>query len=141
MTAVMPKLDPSAVTPTPQLRTLKSSPSPVRRESRTDEVRIAQYTPFPRASATRQPRVGFTRDVSSLGMCLGVDHPEPIGALLKIDVRRLDGQSMGASIARVVWCAEARDGRHWIGLDLMCETHGKRPALTAPSGLAEGSAN
>ena len=109
MTAVMPKLDPNAVTQVPDLRTLNSAPSPIRRELRTDEIRIAQYTPFPRANSSQQPRVGFTRDVSALGMCLGVDDPEPIGALLKIDVHRLDGQSMGASIARVVWCAGSRD--------------------------------
>jgi hypothetical protein len=131
MTSVMPKLDPSAVAQVRDPRTLNSGSSPIRRESRADEIRIAQYTAFPRENASQQPRVGFTRDVSGLGMCLGVDEPEPLGALLKIDVRSLDGQSMGASIARVVWCSGSRDGRHWIGLDLLCETIGKRPVLTA----------
>ena len=131
MTAVMPKLDPGAVAQVPELRTLKSAPTPIRRELRCDEIRIAQYTPFPRESASQHPRVGFTRDVSGLGMCLGVDQPEPLGALLKIDVQSLDGESMGASIARVVWCTGSRDGRHWMGLDLLCETIGKRPELTA----------
>jgi len=131
MTSVMPKLDPSAVVP--NLRALDSDASPIRRERRVDEIRVAQYTPFPRENASQQPRVGFTRDVSGLGMCLGVDDPEPIGTLLKIDVRSLDGQSMGASIARVVWCTGSRDGRHWIGLDLLCETLGERPVLTPES--------
>lgn len=131
MTSVMPKLDPSTVTQIGDLRTLHSGATPIRREVRADEIRIAQYTPFPRENASQQPRVGFTRDVSGLGMCLGVDEPEPLGALLKIDVQSLDGQSMGASIARVVWCSGSRDGRHWIGLDLLCETSGKRPVLPA----------
>ncbi len=75
---------------------------PVRRGPRSEEIRIAEYTPFPREKASHQARLGFTRDVSALGMCLGVDHPERIGALLRIDVRGIDGESRGASIARVV---------------------------------------
>jgi hypothetical protein len=96
----------------------------MRREERKDEVRIAEYAPFPRRTADQHPRLGFTRDVSPLGMCIGVDQPEEIGSLLRVDVHRLDGGSMGASIARVVWSAAARDGRHWLGLDLLCRTDG-----------------
>ena len=51
---------------------------------------------------------------------------EQIGALLRIEVRELDGQSIGATIGRVVWCKPTRDGRHWIGLDLLCEPDGVR---------------
>jgi len=95
-----------------------------RREQRIDEVRSAEYTPFPRTRANQTPRRGFTRDWSPLGMCLGVDLPERIGALLRIDVKRLDGQSVGATIGRVVWCKPTRDARYWIGLDLLCEPDG-----------------
>ena len=130
MTAAMPKLDPSDKTQGPNLQTLNIAPNPIRREPRTDEIRIAEYTPFPRETASQLPRVGFTRDVSPLGMCLGVDHPEPLGALFRIDVSRLNGESMGASIGRVVWCEGTRDGRHWLGLDLLCETNGNRNAPT-----------
>ena len=98
--------------------------TPVRREQRIDEVRSAEYTPFPRARADQTPRRGFSRDVSPLGMCLGVDVAEPIGTLLRIEVKRLDGQSIGATIGRVVWCKPTRDGRYWIGLDLLCEPDG-----------------
>jgi hypothetical protein len=98
--------------------------SPIRREARIDEIRSAEYTPFPRIRANQTPRYGFTRDVSPLGMCLGVDMPEKIGALLRIEVRKLNGQSVGATIGRVVWCNPTRDGRHWVGLDLLCEPDG-----------------
>ncbi|HEX9814406.1 MAG TPA: hypothetical protein VGB31_05615 [Myxococcota bacterium] len=98
--------------------------TPIRREQRSDEIRSAEYTPFPRARASQTPRRGFSRDVSPLGMCLGVDVPERIGALLRIEVQRLDGQSIGATIGRVVWCKATRDGRYWIGLDLLCELGG-----------------
>ncbi len=100
--------------------------APIRREQRVNEVRSAEYTPFPRTRASEAPRRGFTRDVSPLGMCLGVDVPEQIGARLRIEVRELDGQSIGATIGRVVWCKPTRDGRHWIGLDLLCEPDGVR---------------
>ncbi len=98
--------------------------TPIRREVRVDAVRSAEYTPFPRTRANQTPHRGFTRDVSPLGMCLGVDAPERIGALLRIEVRKLDGQSIGATIGRVVWYQPTRDGRHWIGLDLLCEPDG-----------------
>jgi len=98
--------------------------TPIRREQRIDEVRSAEYTPFPRTRANQTPRRGFSRDVSPLGMCLGVDAPERIGALLRIEVQRLDGQPVGATIGRVVWCKPARDGRYWIGLDLLCAPDG-----------------
>jgi hypothetical protein len=98
--------------------------TPLRREQRIDEVRSAEYTPFPRTRADQTPRLGFSRDVSPLGMCLGVDAAEPIGALLRIEVKRLDGQTIGATIGRVVWCKPTRDGRYWIGLDLLCEPDG-----------------
>lgn len=100
--------------------------SPVRREERVKAIRAAEYTPFPRTRANETPRRGFTRDASPLGMCLGVDWPEPIGALLRIEVRELDGQSIGATVGRVVWCKPTRDGRYWIGLDLLCEADGIR---------------
>ncbi len=100
--------------------------APTRREERRDEVRSAEYTPFPRTGANQTPRRGFSRDVSPLGMCLGVDAPEPIGALLRVEVRQLDGQSIGATIGRVVWCKPTREGRYWIGLDLLCEPDGVR---------------
>ena len=105
---------------------MKAVFAPTRREQRVDEVRSAEYTPFPRISASQTPRRAFTRDVSPLGMCLGVDVPERIGALLRIEVRELDGQSIGATIGRVVWCKPTRDGRYWIGLDLLCEPDGVR---------------
>ena len=98
--------------------------TPIRREVRVDAVRSAEYTPFPRTRASQTPRRGFTRNASPLGMCLGVDMPERIGALLRIEVRELDGQSIGATIGRVVWCKPTRDGRYWIGLDLLCEPDG-----------------
>jgi hypothetical protein len=96
----------------------------VRRESRRNEVRRVEYTPFPRVHEDQWARLGFTRDVSPLGMCLVGDSPEPIGSLFRVNVRQLDGQSMGAAIGRVVWRMAVGDGRCWMGLDLLCEIDG-----------------
>jgi len=90
-----------------------------------DEIRIAEYSPFPRESASQESRIGFTRDVSGLEMCLGVDLPEPIGSLLRLDLRTLDGEPLGASIGRVVWFNGSDEGRFWLGLDLLCEIDAK----------------
>jgi len=133
MSVVLPKLEPAVQTS--NHRAFDSIPRSIRRETRTDEIRIAQYSAFPRENPSQQPRIGFTRDVSSLGMCLGVDRPEPLGTLLRVDMRRIDGKSMGASIARVVWCTGSRDGRYWMGLDLLCPTD--RAQASRPSEAAE----
>ena len=125
MTSAVPKI----ATKTADLQTESEVQvlfAPTRREQRVDEVRSAEYTPFPRTKASQTPLRGFTRDVSPLGMCLGVDQPEAIGALLRIEVRQLDGQSIGATIGRIAWCEPTRDGRYWIGLDLLCEPDGVR---------------
>lgn len=95
----------------------RSYRSPFRSEPRHDEVRIVEYTPFPRVAAGEAPRIGFTRDVSESGMCLGSDHPEAVGSLLRVVVRGVDGRPERPRVERVVWCRPAHDGRHWIGLE------------------------
>ena len=93
---------------------------PVRREPRVESVRAVEYSHFPRFSPEQTPRLGFTRDVSASGMCVGADAPEPVGALLRVTVRGVDGASL-ASLERVVWCSGAPDGRWWIGLERVCD--------------------
>jgi hypothetical protein len=123
MTAALSKLVPSPIESVNLThKEINALFNPVRREARIDEVRCAEYTPFPRIRAEQRPRIGFTRDLSPLGMCLGVDDPEEIGALFRIELRDLDGHSSGATIGRVAWCESARDGRYWVGLDLLCAT-------------------
>jgi len=125
MTSAVPKLG-SKIEDAKAQSEVNALFTPTRREARVNAVRSAEYTPFPRTRASQTPRRGFTRDASPLGMCLGVDVPEQVGALLRVEVRELDGQSIGATIARVVWCKPTQDGRYWIGLDLLCEPDGVR---------------
>jgi hypothetical protein len=89
----------------------------LRREPREDTVRIVEYTRFPRLGTDAGLRVGFTRDMSRSGMCIGADDPEPAGSLLRLSVQGFDGDPEPACLARVVWCSHARDGRFWLGLE------------------------
>jgi hypothetical protein len=95
----------------------RSFRSPFRGEPRRDEIRIVEYTPFPRVGADEGARIAFTRDVSPSGMCIASDRPELVGALLRVVLRRADGRPDPSCIERVVWCEPAGDGRHWIGLE------------------------
>ena len=91
----------------------------VRRETREDTVRIVEYSRYPRGAADQQLRLGFTRDLSRSGMCIGVDRSEHVGALLRLCVREVDGRSPEPAVARVVWTSAERDGRFWLGLELL----------------------
>jgi len=104
--------------------------TPVRREEREEIVRVVEYTPFPRQTSDPQVRLGFTRDISPHGMCLGVDAPEPVGSLLRVTVRASDGRPSRESVERVVWCEAERDGRFWIGLEQQTEA---RPSRYEPA--------
>ena len=99
----------------------------IRREEREKVLCMVEYAVFPRASADPTPRVGFTRDLSPGGLCMGVDEAEPVGALLRVSVRSLDGQPNLTAVARVAWCSTEPDGRSWVGLDFMTDTPGRAP--------------
>jgi hypothetical protein len=100
----------------------RSYRSPFRSQARRDEIRIVEYTPFPRIGAGEGPRIAFTRDLSDAGMCIGSDRAEPVGALLRVVLRGVDGRPDPPCVERVVWCQPAGDGRHWIGLERITAT-------------------
>ncbi len=95
---------------------------PIRREPRDDVLRIADYTRFPRTGPDPRPALGFTRDLSDAGICLGVDAAESIGSLLSVAIRGLDGLAGPEAIHRVVWCSAERDGRYWLGLERISDS-------------------
>lgn len=82
-------------------------------------VRIAEYSPYPRVSSEHRRQLGYTRDASPSGMCLGVETPEALGALLQVTVRQVDGAPSHETLARVIWCGPRTGGRFWIGLELI----------------------
>jgi hypothetical protein len=52
-------------------------------------------------------------------MCLRIDTPEPVGSLLRVTLREVDGKPRLEGIARIVWSSPTIDGGHWIGLSLL----------------------
>jgi hypothetical protein len=72
------------------------------RESREADVRLVEYCPFPRSTATGGWRLGFALDVSSSGMCLEVEPGLRIGSLLRVTLRSVDGRPTLDALARVV---------------------------------------
>ncbi len=93
----------------------------VRGETREETVRIVEYAGFPRVAPQQQLRVGFTRDISDSGMCLGVDWNESIGSLLRLCIRGIDGRDAEDCAGRVVWTRAERDGRFWLGIELLAK--------------------
>jgi len=63
--------------------------------------------------------VGFTLDLSSQGACLRTKETAPIGSLLRVIVRGVDGRPTLDSIARVVWSANGRFGEVRMGLSML----------------------
>jgi hypothetical protein len=107
-----------------------------RRERREEVVRHVEYCPFPRARPDQGMRMGFTRDLSPSGMCVRIDTPEPVGSLLRVTLREVDGKPSLEGIARIVWSSPTIDGGHWIGLALL--EPGRRQPIPArrPRGAA-----
>jgi hypothetical protein len=92
-----------------------------REQSRSEVVRLVEYSPFPRTSRDARKRIGYTRDEHASGLCLAVDRVENVGALLRVVVRSVDGRATLDSVARVVWCLPRDDGRFWLGLALVAK--------------------
>jgi len=100
----------------------RQQPTRRRREFRHDAERIVEYTRFPRIDLAAGSRIGFTRDFSGSGSCIGCDEPEPVGALLRLTVRDIAGRPSCPRLERVVWCEAAGDGRFWLGLERVTDS-------------------
>ena len=96
-------------------------------------VRLVEYAPCPRVSLGQERRVGFTKDCSASGLCLGAERPEPVGSLLRVIVRDVDGRPTLDSLVRVIWCRPGPDAGAWLGLSLVLEVHRRRGLLVRPA--------
>jgi hypothetical protein len=106
----------------------------IRGEERDETIRIVEYSRFPRVEPQQELRIGFTRDLSAAGMCLGVDECEPVGSMLRLSVRSVDGRCSAAFVGRVVWTESERDGRFWLGLEVLTEAPPWNPAICPAEG-------
>jgi len=117
------------------------APRSARLEVREQLVRLVEYAPFPRSSAEQRTRIAFTRDVSASGLCLGATSAEPVGSLLHVTMRCIDGRPTLETLARVTWCSCDAEGRFLVGLRLVGE---RRPGMrlvrrTATARVATGA--
>lgn len=103
-----------------------AAPRSARAETREQLVRLVEYAPFPRSSAEQRTRIAFTRDVSPSGLCLGATSAEPVGSLLHVTMRCVDGRPTLETLARVSWCDCDAEGRFLVGLQLVGE---RRPGM------------
>ena len=86
-----------------------------------------EYCPYPRASAARGWQVGFTRDLSTSGMCLEADREQRVGSLLHLTLRSIDGRPALEALARVVWC-QPGPRSSLLGLSMLDEGRRAAPA-------------
>ena len=103
----------------------------VRKARRIATVRLVEFAPFPRARREERWHVGFTLDLSSQGVCLRAKDAEPVGSLIHVIVRGVDGRPTLDSIARVVWSSNGRLGEVRMGLSMLA-FRSRRPRRVAP---------
>jgi hypothetical protein len=101
----------------------------VRKARRIATVRLVEFAPFPRARREERWHVGFTLDLSSKGACLRAKETKPVGSLLHVIVRGVDGRPTLDSIARIVWSANGRFGEVRMGLSMLA-TRSRNPRRT-----------
>jgi hypothetical protein len=99
----------------------------VRKARRVATVRLVEFAPFPRVRRQERWNVGFTLDLSSQGACLRAKEAAPIGSLLRVIVRGVDGRPTLDSIARVVWSAYGRFGEVRMGLSMLAARSRRSP--------------
>ncbi len=100
-----------------------------------------EYCPYPRASAARGWQVGFTRDLSTSGMCLEAGREQRVGSLLRLTLRSIDGRPALEALARVVWCQpgqrSSQPGQRSSLLGLSVLDEGRRAAPASADADAE----
>ena len=98
-----------------------------RKARRVATVRLVEFAPFPRERRDERWGVGFTLDLSSQGACLRTKEAAPVGSLLRVVVRGVDGRPSLDSIARVIWHARGRFGEVRMGISMLA-SRTRRPA-------------
>jgi len=92
---------------------------PARKARRVATVRLVEFAPFPRERRDERWGLGFTLDLSSQGACLRTKEAAPVGSLLRVIVRGVDGRPTLDSIARVVWHRSGRFGEVRMGVSML----------------------
>jgi hypothetical protein len=93
----------------------------IQRHTRTESLRLIDYSPFPRVDVDQGPRMGLSLNESDSGLCVAVDNSVKVGSLLRILIRGVDGRPARDVVTRVVWCKTDKDGRMRAGLAFLRE--------------------
>lgn len=101
-------------------------PRPVRKVRRDETMRLVEYAPFPRVQRGPQWRHGFTLDLSPRGLCVRAKDVAPIGSLLRIILRSVDGQPALDGVARVRWTERSVTGGQRMGLEVIARKQPQR---------------
>jgi hypothetical protein len=95
-------------------------------------MRLVEYAPFPRVHRDQQWRHGFTLDLSPRGLCVRAKVVAPIGSLLRIIVRSVDGRPSLDAVARVAWVARNPGAQPRMGLEIVAARERRPFSVPAP---------
>ena len=109
----------------------------VRRVRRDATMRLVEFAPFPRVHRDQQWRNGFTLDLSPRGLCVRAKMVAPIGSLLRIIVRSVDGRPSLDVVARVAWIARTPGGNPRMGLEIVASRDRRPVTVPAPRPLPD----
>lgn len=105
----------------------------VRKVRREATMRLVEYAPFPRVHRDQQWRHGFTLDLSPRGLCVRAKEVAPIGSLLRIIVRSVDGRPSLDAVARVAWVARSPRAHPRMGLEIVASRDRRPVTVGAPA--------
>lgn len=108
---------------------------PARKVRRDETMRLVEYAPFPRVHRDQQWRHGFTLDLSPRGLCVRAKEVAPIGSLLRIIVRSVDGRPSLDAVARVTWIARSPGGSPRMGLEIVASRDRRPVSVPAPGAM------
>lgn len=95
-------------------------------------IRIARYHAYPRAATEDAVQTGFTRGAAEDGLQLVTAAPEPVGALLLVEIQDLDAREGAHTLTRVVDCSRSKTGRFELTLEAL-DAHRPRLARSRAS--------
>jgi hypothetical protein len=101
-------------------------------------MRLVEYAPFPRVHRDQQWRHGFTLDLSPRGLCVRAKEVAPVGSLLRIIVRSVDGRPSLDAVARVAWIARTPGAHPRMGLEIAASRDLRPLTVAAPAAQMTG---
>lgn len=122
----------SPASPTAPRTAVATRPAVRRREAREPRACPARLSVLPRPPSWPASEPAHVRDESPGGLCLLAARAPVPGTLVRIEIRRLDGEDARPVLARVRW----RRAEPGLGTRIGVEILAERAAASAPGGAA-----